>query len=193
MKFNGGLMTDICIFCKSYFFSSERNTSGIFNLCCNGGNVKLSNFVAPTPLMNELFKGSTPQSKIFLKKSRLFNRVYAQSTICPRKRNFYIVTRVSRFQNNGRFLGPPYTRRIICRGLPRLSPQPSSKWTIVMWLVIHLLEIDSGVFLWSISENATSSRSYLSPDFPGFIEVVKKRMGVNHVVATISGTIPCRD
>jgi len=63
MKFNGGLMTDICIFCKSYFFSSERNTSGIFNLCCSGENVKLSNFVAPTPLMNELFKGSTPHLK----------------------------------------------------------------------------------------------------------------------------------
>ena len=28
MKFNGGLMTDISIF--------ERNTSGIFNLCCSG-------------------------------------------------------------------------------------------------------------------------------------------------------------
>ena len=68
MKFNGGLMTDICIF--------ERYTSGIFNLCCSGEmkrNVKLSNFVAPTPLMNELFKGSTPQSKFFLKNSRLFN------------------------------------------------------------------------------------------------------------------------
>ena len=52
MKFNGGLMTDICIF--------ERYTSGIFNLCCSGEmkrNVKLSN--------------STPQSKFFLKKISL--------------------------------------------------------------------------------------------------------------------------
>ena len=31
MKFNDGLMTDFCIFCKSYFISSERDTSGIFN------------------------------------------------------------------------------------------------------------------------------------------------------------------
>jgi len=54
--------------------------------------------------------------------NRQFIRVYAQSTIYPRKRNFYIVTLVWRFHYNGRFLVAPYTRRIISRGLPRLTP-----------------------------------------------------------------------
>ena len=70
-----------------------------------------------------LYNHSTPlMLQIAIIMQSWINRVYAQSTIYPRKRNFYIVTLVWRFHYNGRFPVAPYTRRIISRGLPRLTP-----------------------------------------------------------------------
>jgi len=60
-------------FARKQIFNFERNSSVFYTLCCQRGKVKLTNFVPPTDLMQELFQGSTPVSKIFLKNCRMYN------------------------------------------------------------------------------------------------------------------------
>ena len=75
----GGRMDQVCIFCKSKFFNFERNSSGFYSLCCQRGKVKLTNFVPD--LMQELFQGSIPVSKIFLKNCRMYNNQLSFASI----------------------------------------------------------------------------------------------------------------
>jgi hypothetical protein len=74
----GGRMDQVC---KSKFSNFERNSSGFYSLCCQRGKVKLTNFVPPTDLMQELFQGSTPVSKIFLKNCRMYNNQLSFASI----------------------------------------------------------------------------------------------------------------
>ena len=82
----GDRMDQVCIFCKSKFFNFERNSSGFYSLCCQRGKVKLTNFVPD--LMQELFQGSIPVSKIFLKNCRMYNNQLSFASITMKKVNY---------------------------------------------------------------------------------------------------------
>ena len=77
----GDRMDQVCIFCKSKFFNFERNSSGFYSLCCQRGKVKLTNFVPPTDLMQELVQESTPVSKIFLKNCHMYKNQLSFASI----------------------------------------------------------------------------------------------------------------
>ena len=69
-------------------FNFEINLSGFYSLCYQRGTVKLMNFFPPTDLMQELFQGSTPMSKIFLKSCRVYNNQLSFASITMNEGKF---------------------------------------------------------------------------------------------------------
>jgi hypothetical protein len=68
-----GNMNNKCLYCGARFFNPERNTAGDYNNCCFKGKFCLPSMSPPTEFMQELFKGTTRQSKLFLKHPRFYN------------------------------------------------------------------------------------------------------------------------
>jgi len=68
-----GEMSNKCLHCGSLFFKEERNCSGKYTICCELGKWKLPHIKRPTALMQDLFKGDSERSKIFLKNPRFYN------------------------------------------------------------------------------------------------------------------------
>jgi hypothetical protein len=68
-----GLMNNSCLYCGAKFFKFERNTTGEYKNCCFKGKFRLPSMSPPTEFMQELFRGNTTQSKLFMKHPRFYN------------------------------------------------------------------------------------------------------------------------
>jgi hypothetical protein len=68
-----GQMKDKCVHCGSLFFYQERNCRGKYIICCEQGKWKFPHIKKPTALMQELFKGDSERSKLFMKNPRFYN------------------------------------------------------------------------------------------------------------------------
>jgi hypothetical protein len=68
-----GKMNDKCIHCGSLFFNLERNCYGKYTICCELGKWNFPHIKKPTALMQELFKGDSERSKLFMKNPRFYN------------------------------------------------------------------------------------------------------------------------
>ena len=68
-----GEMDNKCVHCGALFFKQERNSKGKYTICCELGKWKLPHVKRPTALMQDLFKGDSERSKIFMKNPRFYN------------------------------------------------------------------------------------------------------------------------
>lgn len=70
-----GKFEENCTFCNAKYFHSERNTAGEYNVCCNKGQVRISNF-STNYYINKLMMGDDPDSKHFMENIRSYNSAF---------------------------------------------------------------------------------------------------------------------
>jgi len=86
-----GGMTNKCLYCRAKFFNAERNSSGEYKNCCFKGKFNLPPMSPPTELMQELFRGDSPQSKLFLKRPRFYNNHLSFASITMNEGTFRMI------------------------------------------------------------------------------------------------------
>ena len=88
--YNCGTVNQCCPFCKALFFNCERNSKGVYTICCNNGAVILPRMSKPTKLTQDLLSGYSEKSKLFLKSPRYYNSQLSFASITMKEGKYCI-------------------------------------------------------------------------------------------------------